>query len=70
MGVWDGSIIFDPTNEESMSVDTSLLVAVNKQGEIMGTEKIGKTAKFSSIQAGIETVAEKAGDIFKYYGFN
>ncbi|CAI2374670.1 unnamed protein product [Moneuplotes crassus] len=70
VGICGDNIIFDPTKEESLCVDTSLLVAINSKGEVMGIEKIGNNVGFDAMKKAVQIIVEKAKDIFEFYGFN
>ena len=73
--------MFDWNNEECLSVQTSILLSVNKSGEILGVELVNLSSarldadvdvSNSSIRLGalkdaIEIVSQKATKIFDFY---
>mmetsp|Transcript_39717 Transcript_39717/g.45599 ORF Transcript_39717/g.45599 Transcript_39717/m.45599 type:complete len:180 (-) Transcript_39717:14-553(-) len=81
VGISNQSIIYDLTNEESMCVKSSLLLSVNKDGELLGLELSNlssarvesevdistSTAIVGMIECAIESVSEKAPAIFEFY---
>lgn len=67
VGISGENVVFDCNTEESLCMQTSLLVAVNKQGQICGVETIGPAAKTSALKSAVEKVSTTASDIFKFY---
>ena len=80
-GISNNNIVFDWNNEECLSVQSSILLAVNKTGKILGVELLNlssarldadvnvstSSVKLGSMKEAIELVSQKAPSIFEFY---
>lgn len=66
VGICGQDIVFDCNYDECLCIDTTLLVAVNKYGSVLGVETIGPAAKVEALKTAIEKVATSSKDMFTF----
>lgn len=69
VGISGDDVIFDCNDQERLCIQTSLLLVVNRKGEVLGVETIGPAAGATQIMKAIQEVADRAKYVFTFYGF-
>jgi exosome complex RNA-binding protein Rrp42 (RNase PH superfamily) len=70
LGVSGDNLIFDCNEQETLWIDSILLISFNKLGKIFAIETIGPSIKVDMLKKGIKQIESMANNIFEFYELN